>query len=102
MVRYKGRALKWDMVIAQKASELGRFLTGRTSALGFVEPVPKLERQDDRETRSRILALTALQTKQLGIERSTLHYLRREVESEKPFRVYRSTRKKLANSGGVS
>jgi CRISPR-associated protein Cas1 len=58
-VRYRGRELKWDTVIEQKASELGQFLTGKTSTLDYIEPVPKLERQDDREMRSRILALTA-------------------------------------------
>jgi len=48
------------------------------------------------------LGAPPLQAKQLGIGRSTLHYLRREVESEEPFRVYSGAREKLANLGGAS
>ncbi len=44
-VRYKGRALKWDTVIRQKANELGRYLAMKASALDLADPAPKLERQ---------------------------------------------------------
>lgn len=101
-VAYKGRVMKWDTVIEEKTNELGRFLTGKRLSLDFVEPLPKLERQDSRELRTKILALTALQAKQCGIGKSTLHNLRKEVESGKPFRVYSRARKKLANLGGAS
>jgi hypothetical protein len=42
-VAYKGRVLKWDTVIEQKATELGRFLTGKSPTLDFVEPAPSSE-----------------------------------------------------------
>jgi len=32
-VRYKGRAFKWDTVIEQKATELGRYVVGKSSEL---------------------------------------------------------------------
>jgi len=41
-VRYKGRALKRDTVIEQKAVELSRFLVSRSSNLDFTEPSPSM------------------------------------------------------------
>ncbi len=92
-VRYRGRSLKWDTVIEHKAVELGRFLIGKSSALGLVEPVPRLEKHDDRKMRARILALTASQARQLGIARSTLHHLRRQARGD--FTIYSKTRQRL-------
>ena len=92
-VRYKGHSLKWDTIIELKADELGRFFVGKSSALGFVEPAPKLERQDNHELRARILALTASQARHLGIGRSTLHYLRRQARGD--FTIYSKTRQRL-------
>jgi hypothetical protein len=74
--------LKWDTVIEHKASELGRFLTGKSPTLDFVEPVPKLERQDDREMRAKVLGLTTSQAKHIGIGKSTFHYLRQNANEK--------------------
>lgn len=41
-VSYKGRTLKWDTVIEEKTLELSRFLTGKSSAVDFLEPAPVL------------------------------------------------------------
>jgi len=94
-VKYQGKVLKWDTIIEQKISELGRFLTGRSSIIDFMEPAPKLERQDDKEMRTKILALTSLQAKELGIGKSTLHYLRKNARSPNSFRTYRKVQVKL-------
>ena len=48
-VRYKGRVLKWDTVIEQKTTELGRYLVGKSRKLDFSEPSPTLGRMDGRE-----------------------------------------------------
>jgi CRISPR-associated protein Cas1 len=97
-ITYKSRVLKWDTVIEQKTSELGRFLTGKSSTLDFVEPTPRLERHDDREIRARILALTSSQSKQLKIGKSTLHHLRINAKSNSSFKIYRKVRTKLESA----
>ena len=86
-VRYRGRALKWDTVIEDKTTELGRFLGGKLAALNFVEPTPALHRNDDCELRARILALTSSQAKKLGIGKSTLHHLRRRARNDRSLLV---------------
>ena len=97
-ISYKGWLLKWDTVIEQKTSELGRFLTGKACRLDFEEPTPKLDRQDDRELRAKILSLTASQAKRIGIEKSTLHYLRKKASAERTFKTYEKIGKKIALS----
>jgi len=93
-VRYRDRALKWDTVIEQKTVELGRFFFGR-SVVNFTKPVPRLLRHDDRELRARILAMTSSHAKQLGIGKSTLHYLRKNAENSSPLRVYNKVKRRL-------
>jgi CRISPR-associated protein Cas1 len=97
-VAYKGRVLKWDTVIEEKANDLGRFLTRKTSTLDFVEPAPRIERRDNRVLRAGILALTAPQAKQIGIGKSTLHYLRKNAGSEHSFSVHSKVRAKLESN----
>jgi len=93
---YKGQVLKWDTVIERKVTELGRFLTGRLSELDFMEPAPSLDRQDDRELRTKILSLTSSEAKRLGIPKQSLHDLRVKSRSGRSFKLYAGTRRKLA------
>jgi CRISPR-associated protein Cas1 len=94
-VSYKGRMLKWDTVIQEKTTELGRFLCGRSSKLDFSEPAPLIERTDSRELRRTILSLTQADAGRRGIRKSTLHYLRRQAFDTEPFRIYRRTQLRL-------
>jgi CRISPR-associated protein Cas1 len=57
-VRYKRRVLKWNTVIEQKATELGRFLVGKSLALDLAKPSPKELRRYNPEVRARILTMT--------------------------------------------
>jgi hypothetical protein len=97
-VKYKGRVLKWDTVIEQKATELGRFLSGKSSELQLATPSLSFVRHDDRELRARILRLTSSEAKRRGIGKSTLHYLRRNISQHRPFSIYTKVRAKLVTS----
>ena len=95
-VLYNGRKLKWDIVIEHKANELGRGLVNRSVPVDFEEPSPLLVRLDDRELRSRINALSQFEARELGIGRSTLHYLRSKSRSDASFEVTSKTRTRLS------
>jgi hypothetical protein len=101
-VRHADRTLKWDTVIEQKTSELGSYLTGRTSTLNFIEPEPHLQRRNERELRARILSLAQSEAKDLGVGRSTLHYLRRNASNNRPLCTYSKTRRKLMSRQGTA
>jgi CRISPR-associated protein Cas1 len=97
--KYNGRVLKWDTVIEQKAVELGRFLVGRSSKMDFSEPSPTLSRGDERELRRRILSLSQMEARKLGIGKSTLHYLRKNTRSQRSFKIYQKVQRKLRLGG---
>jgi len=94
-VQYKGKAWKWDTIILNKTQELARFLLRKSESLDFSEPSPNLERSDTQELRNRILELTQSEARELGIGKSTLHYLRKHARHDKPFKVYKPVLEKL-------
>ena len=69
---YKGRNLKWDTVIEQKAVELGRYLVNRSAELDLSRPSPRLRRMDTLALRNRIFSLSQSEAYGSGIGR--LHY----------------------------
>jgi CRISPR-associated protein Cas1 len=101
-VMYKGHALKWDTVIEQKASELGRYLLGRADRLDFFsEPASRLVTVDSWELRKRILSLSHSEARRLGIRKSTLHYLRKKARGDRSFSVYKNVHEKLKSGENV-
>jgi CRISPR-associated protein Cas1 len=94
-VVYCGKRLTWDTVIFRKCQELARYLLGEVASLDFTSPRPVLERSDTRMLREKILSLSQSQGSKLGIGKSTLHYLRENAESGRPFRVCGKVRVKL-------
>ena len=92
---HNGRVLKWDTLIEQKLTELGRFLVGKTPQIDFSEPSPTLARFDDKALREQINSLTVEQAKKAGINKSTLYTLRQHTRNDRAFRLYRRTSRKL-------
>lgn len=90
---YKGRVLKWDTIIEQKATELGRMLVNGAHTVDFAEPELKLVGFD--ELRARILSLGHSEARQLGVGKSTLHYLKSRAGTKRRFMVYRKIQAKL-------
>jgi len=94
-IKYKGRTWKWDTVILDKTQELARFLLDKSKEIDLVEPCPTMQRTDTQDLRKRILELTQRGAKELGIGKSTLHYLRRNAERSEPFKIYKPITRKL-------
>jgi len=96
-VEYKGKTWKWDTIIFSKTEELGRFLLGKSQSLDLTEPTPSLARNDSLEFRRRVLELTSKRAQELGVRRSTLHYLRKRARDERPFKTYQRITQNLSN-----
>jgi CRISPR-associated protein Cas1 len=94
-VRYKGKTWKWDTIILNKTQELARFLLDISRQIDFINPSPSLQRSDTQDLRKRILDLTQKEARKLGIEKSTLDYLRRNARGEKVFNVREQVRTRL-------
>jgi CRISPR-associated protein Cas1 len=94
-VSYRGKTWKWDTVTLNKTQELARFLQDRSRQIDFVEPRPNLQRSDTQDLRKRILELTQREAEELGIGKSTLHYLRRRASTNRHLAVNATTRRRL-------
>lgn len=94
-VQYKGKTWQWDTIILNKVQELNRSLLEKSKCIDFTEPAPSLRRNDTLEIRKRILELTQKQVQELGIGRSTLHYLRKHARDVRPFRVRKNVTNRL-------
>jgi CRISPR-associated protein Cas1 len=94
-VKYKGRVLKWDTVIREKAAELGKYLIQARQELDFSQPSPELQRADSKAVRETILSLTQSRARALGIGKSTLHYLRKRARLRQPFRISSKLRDRI-------
>jgi len=94
-VKYKGKTWKWDTVILNKTQELARFLLDKSRQIDFIEPHPTLQRDDTQDLRKRILDLTQREAKELGIAKSTLHYLRVKASGPHTIKVYQKVRDRL-------
>ncbi len=93
----RGRILRWDTIIEQKAIELGRLLVKRVATVDFSEPEHKLVRHADHGLRARILSIGQSEARQLGIRKSTFHYLQKRAQANRPFRVYKCSWQKLSD-----
>jgi CRISPR-associated protein Cas1 len=94
-VKYKERVLKWDTVIQEKTSELARYVNGRAHRVDFNEPVPVLERRDNKAIRAAILNLTQSEARKVGIRKSTLRYLHKRANDDRHFNVYSKVARRL-------
>ena len=94
-VKYKGKTMKWDIIILNKAQELARFLLGKSGFIDFMEPAPCLVRSNSRELHERVLGLSASEARRLGLGKSTIHYLKKCACDRKPFKIYDKVRSKL-------
>jgi len=82
-------------MILNKLEELGRFILGTSLYLDFTEPSPVSLRIGTRELRERILKLSVSDARRLGVNKSTLHYLRKRARSNRRLRVYASIQDRL-------
>jgi hypothetical protein len=60
-------------------------------------PSTKLTRIDNHEIREKIIKFLYSKAKQLGINKSTLWYLKQKAVAGKPFKIYKKVRERFLN-----
>ncbi|KKG10287.1 CRISPR-associated endonuclease Cas1 [Methanosarcina sp. 2.H.A.1B.4] len=84
-VSYQGKESTWSYVIFLKVRELAHYLTSKKEKLDFVKPEYEIERIDSQEIRQKILNISYVDWKKLGFSKGTLHYMKQNAKSDKPF-----------------
>ncbi len=94
--RYEGKFYRWNTIMRLKAQELANYILRKRIELSFEDPKPALSRDDHAVVRDKIQSLTVAKARKRGIGKTTLSYLQRRAFGEKPFKIYRNTRIRLA------
>ncbi|MPN26885.1 hypothetical protein SDC9_174311 [bioreactor metagenome] len=84
-VNYQGKESTWGYVIFLKVRELAHYLTSKKEKLDFVKPEYEIERIDSYNIRQKILNISYVDWKKLGLSKGTLHYMKQNAMSDKPF-----------------
>ena len=84
-VGYKDKQTTWGSTLLLKARELAHNLIGKTKELDFVIPEFGGNRVDSHEIRQKIRSISYVDWKKLGFSKGTLHYMKQNAKSDKPF-----------------
>lgn len=93
---YKGDKCAWHYLILLKAIELAQYLNKMNKKLSFSVPV-NLNRNDSSDLREIILNMGYKEGNLLGIPKGALHYMKQNAKSNKPFKIYETTKEKIVN-----
>ena len=76
----------YQFILSDNLQQLGNFIAYKKKELGFVIPKMKLNRNDNVELRKKILNMTIEDRKRLGINKSTLWHIRKNLADGKTFK----------------
>lgn len=85
-VKYHNGLYSWHYVLQWKALDLAHFIVGKGKAPDFTKPEQEMiKRIDNEEMREKILNIPYTQWKKMGFSKGTLHYMKQNARSGKPF-----------------
>jgi len=90
-VRYNyknGKQYSYQIVLQDNLRQLSNFVVEKKSEFDFVIPNMSLNRNDDVELRKRILNMTTAERKQLGINKSTLWHIQKNMSEGRTPKIY--------------
>ncbi len=94
-VFYNGQLCTWSRIILLKTRELAHYLLGKKQKIDFNEPSYELDRLDNSNIRQKILNISYAEWVKLGFSKGTLHYMKHNAKSDKPFTLNKHVRERL-------
>ena len=87
--RYKNnKQYSYQIILQDNLQQLANFITDKKQDFDFVVPKMKLNRNDNLELREKILNITSEERKRLGINKSTLWYIKKNLAEGKTPKIY--------------
>jgi CRISPR-associated protein Cas1 len=78
-----------------KARELSHHLVGKRKTVEFSKPVYVGKRDDTDLLRQKIIDMSYAEWKKMGFSKGTLHYMKQNAKSDKPFTLNAHVRERL-------
>ena len=82
---YGEKQTSWGPILLLKVRGLAHYMAGKTKELEFVSPKFGAQRVYSHEIRQKILNISYVDWKKLGFSKGTLHYMKQNAKSDKPF-----------------
>lgn len=94
-VSYKGKNYAYDTIYLDNIQKLANFLTGKNMEISFEIPSVKCQRNVDMELCEKLLNIQLKDAKKLGLNRSTLWYIQKNIREGKKIELYEKVKAKL-------
>ena len=78
----------YQIILQDNLQQLGNFIIDKKNEFDFVIPKINLNRNDNLELREKILKMTSNERKKLGINKSTLWYIKKNLSDGKTPKIY--------------
>ena len=78
----------YQIILQDNLQQLSHFIVGKKMEFNFTIPKMKLNRNDNVELREKILNMTPEERKELGINKSTLWYMKKNLSEGKTSKIY--------------
>ena len=98
--QYKKKQYKWTQIMLLQTRELAHYLLGLKRKLDFNEVDYELNREDSDKLRKIILDIPYVKWKGLGFSKGTLHYMKQNAKSDKPFKLNKHVKERLLEISG--
>ena len=86
-----GKNYSYQIILQDDLQQLANFIVGKKKEFEFILPKTRLNRNDSLELREKILNMIPEERKQLGINKSTLWYIKRNLSEEKTLKFMRKS-----------
>jgi CRISP-associated protein Cas1 len=94
-VSYKKKNFAYQTILYDKVQQLANFIIDKKSDIDLKIPDYKIERDDTVSLKDNLLKMTSDERKKCGINKSTLWYIKKNLESNKKTKFYKKTLSKF-------
>ncbi|MCH9657447.1 CRISPR-associated endonuclease Cas1 [archaeon] len=83
-----GKNYSYQIILHDNLQQLGNFIVDKKKEFEFIIPKIKLNRNDNLELRDKIFNMTSDERKELGINKSTLWHMKKNLTEGKTTKIY--------------
>jgi len=78
----------YQIILQDNLQQLSNFISDKKKELEIIIPTMNLDREDDLKLRERVLSMNESERKRLGINKSTLWYIKNNLKKGKTVDIY--------------
>lgn len=93
--KYKGKNYTYENILLDNIQGLANFIIDKSDKLTFNIPSIRVTRNDDKNIRDLLLRMTPEERRNLGINRNTLWYIKKNLADGKKIEIYNKVKSKI-------